>query len=56
MSCRLLVKHTENTNATGDIIDVFTGDHVFGKYESKLRFIESVLSVSIIMSLFLHSY
>jgi hypothetical protein len=43
MSCRLLVKHTENTNATGDIIDVFAGDHVFGRYESKLRFIEAGL-------------
>ena len=43
MACRLLVKHTQNTNATGDILGVFDGNHVFGKYESKLRFIEAGL-------------
>ena len=44
MACRLLVKHIQNTNATGDILGVFDGDHVFGKYESKLRFIEAGLT------------
>ena len=43
MACRLLVKHTANTNATGDILGVFDGDHAFGKHESKLRFIEAGL-------------
>mgnify|MGYP003678494548 CR=1 FL=1 len=41
MACRLLVKHSQNANATGDVIGVFNGGHVFGKYESKLRFIEA---------------
>ena len=44
MSCRLLVKHTANTNATGDILGVFDDSHVFGKFESKLRFVEAGLT------------
>jgi hypothetical protein len=44
MACRLLVKHTENTNATGDVLGVFNDNHVFGKFESKLRFIEAGLT------------
>tara|TARA_R110000803_G_scaffold59107_1_gene117514 strand:- start:889 stop:1233 length:345 start_codon:yes stop_codon:yes gene_type:complete len=44
MACRLLVKHTENTNATGDVLGVFNDNHVFGKLESKLRFIEAGLT------------
>ncbi len=41
MTARLLVKNIANRYLSGDVIGVFVGDHVFGRLESKSRFIES---------------
>ena len=41
MKARLLVKNIANAFSTGDVIGVFDGAHVFGRLESKTRFIES---------------
>jgi len=41
MAARLLVKNIANVYSTGDVIGVFYGAHVFGRLESKARFIES---------------
>jgi hypothetical protein len=43
MSCRLLVKNIANSYSTGDVVSVNSGDHSFGKYESKTKFIDSGL-------------
>lgn len=41
MACRLLIKNLPNRYATGDVIGVFPESHVFGRMESKARFIEA---------------
>lgn len=41
MPCKLLVKNIANSYSTGDVICVMSGDHVFGKFESKSNFISS---------------
>ena len=41
MATSLLVKNIANSYSTGDIVGVYDGDHVFGKYESKTNFINS---------------
>jgi len=38
MPCRLLIKNLANNYSTGDVICVCEGDHIFGKYESKIQF------------------
>ena len=44
MACRLLVKNVANSYATGDVVWVFAGDHIFGQFESKLAFLEAGLT------------
>ena len=44
MACRLLVKNKANSYATGEVLGVFAGDHTFGKFESKLAFLEAGLT------------
>ena len=41
MTARLLIKNIANSFSTGDTIGVFDGSHVFGRLESKARFIEN---------------
>lgn len=41
MTCRILVKNTPNSWNHGDVIEIFSGDHVFSKYESKTKFVAS---------------
>lgn len=37
---RMLVKNIANSNATGDVIGIFSDNHEFGTYEQKTMFIK----------------
>lgn len=41
MPTRILIKNIANTWLTGDVIDVCDDSHMFGRLESKERFIDS---------------
>ena len=41
MPSRILVKNIANSYSTGDVVAIYGGDHIFGRLESKARFIEA---------------
>lgn len=41
MPTRILIKNIANSYSTGDVVAIYGGDHVFGRLESKARFIDA---------------